>query len=78
MAVPGNLPTTLGLGFEAGCDPRPRHLVAEELAPDAPGLDLVPAHVPVGVDPGPAEPLVLAAPTGGPHPGGGVAELLVR
>jgi hypothetical protein len=68
----------LGFGFEGRCDPRPRHLIAGELAADSPVLVLVPAQVPVGVDAGPAEQLVLAAAAGGPQLGSGIGELLVR
>ena len=75
---PGRLPAPLCFGFEAGCHPGELHLVTEEPAPDTAVFVLPPAKVAVGVDPGPAESLVLAAAAGGAHFGGGVEELFVR
>ena len=75
VPVPGGLPAPFGFGFEAGRHPGEVHLVTEEPAPDPAPFDLAPAKVAVGMDAGPAEPLVLAAAASGAHIGGGVAGL---
>src|SRR6202167_6299086 len=75
---PGRLPQLFGPGVHRGANAGPVHLVAEDLGPHAPRLDLVGAQVAMGVDPGPAQVLGLTAARRRLQAGGGVAELLVR
>ncbi len=66
FSLPGRLPAPPGLGFEAGGDPGPGHLVADERPPDAPLGALVPTEVAALVHPGPPGVLALSTPGGGP------------
>ena len=78
FSLPGRLPASPGVGFEARSDPGPGHLVAEERACDAALGTLVPTNVPALLDTGPPGVLALPTPGRGPQAGGGVAQLLVR